>query len=627
MIAIKSKSQSQQNYRYKSSFISFVQWLVLVFYQTALLGTLSLFCHLFRPISLVAYNAHRFFVKRVSLASLYEFVRLSLIANGFIPAGTHYWNSFYTTEDELETYLEYTDLVLPTKAVSTNGIDTIWQLSSPPTDNDIERISSNSNVLYDVQLEDPGPIHTSRVDSGPFPTVDLDSLHVISDNTLIIDSNVSTNNQPLNDFKSLISPVNSTSTSVQKTLPQPKPSTTDSKKKKTSKPTAAEPAIEKPVNAKRKTNKHSSSLPINTFQPSSVTSSKGSKSPKSQRNMKARFDNMSSFADTTTSTLGTRSFSSKKRHSSTSSESNILTDTFVPTCPASHLTSFQNGFKKQKKQPLSKKKFFDQMNAPQHPIVHKKASTESLQQVIEEKGFKLVKKKSKKKKSLSVDKNLDKSVTVVRLPLPAAKNVMDKVNNTPKFTSRGKEDKKGSVSSVWRTPLLESDSQDISDIMDAALHNISALSDNDDNADINRYSSPVSSNSSCSSPVSVKWSLDNRYFGYNGISSPVIVGTTELNLLQQSSPWSPKPEDNFPTSTYSNGGFYPVRGFASSPIPQAVSPMSMYSPQSLFMAVDCPLVTPAVSTAPGAKRSNTRVTNSMLTWSVPDHLRSNKCGL
>jgi hypothetical protein len=640
MIAIKGKSQSQQHHQYKFPSILILQWLV-VFFQTVLLGTLSLFQHLFTQVSLGFNNTHHFVAKYVSLASLYEFIRLSLIANGLIPAGTYFYPTLPATDDELETCLEYVDLVLPSNPVSKKGVDTtIWPRSPPLISNDLKRVPSNASLLYEVAVEDPGGLHKSQKDdSAPFQPAEIDPPHTTPKIVLVnSDSNVSANDPQPNDSKPLASAFNLTPTPTQKELPQSKPSAAGSKKKKTSKLIAADSALENPAQAKRKTSKHSTSLPVNTLQSALAMAPKGPKSPKSPkspRNAKSRFDDtLPPLATTLVS--GTGLVSSKKRDLSAPSKSSVSFDSFVPTCPASHLASAHNGSKKQKKPLLSKKKFFEQAGAPQKPAV-RKTSEESLQQVIEEKGFKLVKKKSKKKKSLSVDKNMEKPVSVVRAPVPIVQeDVSLKVSTISKISAWKPKDKEVTPFSVRREPLLESDSQDISDIIDAALHNLSELSDNDNDADINRYSSPVSSTSSCPSPVSLKWSLDNRHFGYkNAVSSPVISGAAELS----SSPWSPKPEDNFFLPyRHQQGGFYP-KGFGTSPVPQAASPGPVYPqqsmvflspPQSPFMDGDLSLAvaaaggTPpgAVATASSAKRSNTRVTNSTLMWSVPDHLRN-----
>ncbi|KAF5094501.1 hypothetical protein D0Z00_003510 [Geotrichum galactomycetum] len=648
MIAIKGKSHSQQHHQYKHPIILILQWLV-VFFQTVLLGTLSLFQHLFTQVSLAFNNTHHFVAKHVSLASLYEFIRLSLIANGLIPAGTHYYPTLPATDDELETCLEYVDLILPSNPVSKKGVDTtIWPLSPLLTgNNDLKRVPSNASLLYEVPVEDPGGLHKSQPDdSAPFQPADIDPPHPATPKIVLVnsDSNVSANDPPPNDSKPLASAFNSTLPPAQKELPQSKPSAAgSSKKKKTSKLTATDSALEpsaleKPAPAKRKTSKHSTSLPVNAFQSALTMAPKGPKSPKSPRNAKSRFDDA---LPPVVTTLVPGLVSSKKRDLSAPSKPSVTADSFVPTCPASHLAAaHNNGSKKQKKPLLSKKKFFEQAVTPQKPAMHK-TSEESLQQVIEEKGFKLVKKKSKKKKSLSVDKNMEKSVSVVCSPVSIVpEDVSLKVNPIAKASAWKSKDKEVTPFSVRREPLLESDSQDISDIIDAALHNLSELSDNDNDADINRYSSPVSSSSSCPSPVSLKWSLDNRYFGYkNAVSSPVMGGAAELSSFhqQQPSPWISKPEDNF-FSPYRHpqSGFY-SKGFATSPVSQAVSPGPGYPPQSMmflsppqspFMDGDLSL---AGSSAPGAavaaasstKRSNNaRVTNSTLMWSVPDHLRN-----
>lgn len=636
MIAIKGKYQSQKHHQYNLPLILILQRLVL-FFQAVLLRTLSWFQHLVTQVLLAFNNTHHFVAKHVSLASLYEFIRLSLIANGLIPAGTHYYPILPATDDELETCLEYVDLVLPSNPVPKKGVDTtIWPLSPPLTSNDLKRTPSNISLLYEVPVEDPGGLHKTQTDdSAPFQPTEIDPPHATSKIVLVnSDSNVSANDPSPNDSKPLASAFNPKSTPAQKELPQSKPSVAGSKKKKTGKLTPTDSTLESPAQAKRKTSKHSTSLPVNALQSTLEIAPKGPKSPKSPRNAKSHF---SDALPPIATTLAPGIVSSKKRDLSVPSKTSASFDSFVPTCPASHLA--YNGSKKHKKPQPSKKKFFEQATTSQKPAVHK-TSEESLQQVIEEKGFKLVKKKSKKKKSLSVDKNMEKPVSAVRPLVPTVQeDVSLKVSTPSKAPAWKPKEKEVAPFSVRREPLLESDSQDISDIIDAALHNLSELSDNDNDAGINRYSSPVSSTSSCPSPVSLKWSLDNRYFGYkNAVSSPVIGGATELSSFhqQQPNPWGPKPEDNFfPTYRYNQGGFYP-KGFTMSPVPQAASPAPVYPPQSLtflsppqspFMDGEPSLA--GGGTSPGTfaaasstKRSNTRVTNSTLMWSVPDHLRN-----
>lgn len=570
MITAKCKTQKQS----RSPVFLFNEWVITTF---------SNFC-----ITVVTFLNKVFFQISVALRSIqaslstfYEFVRLSLIANGLYPL-VGFFNkpsrspSLYLTDDELETCLEYTD----------------HSCNSSPEDS-----PSWSPVPHPAHSFDQS-FYAKHTHDSLSSNADLDNIY----NDNLLDATYSASNS-----NSLSSP----STLPTATVPQPESDLTLKKREERSNlspDTGNNELIQQPALS---SSSSETTLPSRVFH---------------QRNPK-KFDHKSTKSESVITSYETKrdhSLVSGTLTSDSASSASILQSTAQEDIDASSKLT-----KKQKQSKSSHKKKSSEATLVSPPRKSKIVAPDNL---LEEKGFKLVRKKSKRKKNLSMDKSMEKIMN---------KQVTFPTSTTAKFPTPEVPLKERQVS-MGHKKFMENETGVISEIMNTALLDMNQINGSDQ-SDVSSsssecYTSSASPVSSLSSPVSVHWPIDSRVFGYNGYSSAQALGL-EPSTVQPV--WTMKP----PQTNFSNNQLHLQNHplpfyFPSDPCSYPASQLphldangvldnGMFSQSSVNSSTSSPvLISPPLSPNPatlapksiGIKRRNTRVTNSTLTWSVPAHM-------
>lgn len=556
MIATKRRVSTKQP---QPTFILLLQWMMMCM-KSFFLAIWSFLRSFGTQVILILASINHAIVQNISLFAIYEILRVTLVAHGIRFPSKIKWPSvlLFTTDDELENCLEYTDLILSDKSPS----NTSWIHSKPPASSKSRSKKPSNTSVKPKNHTPPSQPHTDNPKNFL-----LDSS--LASNTVEISINdFATSHSDNNALMNTTSPSNSS----QPALLQPKHTGTTGKKKRGN--TVSMYIQESNESAKSKKSAVADSE-LSSKVKSSVSSipqvsaqTQASKYPKKIKTNTTKIESTASIDDKI------RNQKSRNTSSNINTKS-VLIDSSVPTGPASFKAADYKLNKKQKQwKPVTKKKSLDTLTNSTFSKPSKVYNAIS----VEDKGFKPVKKKTKKKKSSSVDSFADKT----------DQNVV--TNSSQVFEQDAPKAMKNRL-------LLETGSQDISDIMDEALQNVGELSDED--SEINRHSSPVSSVSSCSSPIIGKWPLDHRYLAFSNASS-------SSPVLRSSKLFDSFSNQNSVTPVFYNNSY-----------PQTPSPYGFSQP---YMSQSG---SPYLNDIWDNRRQNTRITNSALTWSVPEHLQNN----
>lgn len=558
---------------------------------------------------------HALLANHVPLSSLFDFIKLSLVASEIYPWSGNFAKpqptSFYLTDDELETCLDYSSLSSKPSSDKWLDLDTV-------------------NPFDQSSYEKRSMILSKNYSSSNLATeTDNNSYEIrsFSENTPV-DNNV----RSIEHLLTPSAPASPSST----TLLQPKLVPTRKKGQTKSN------MISVDSNVKSTPLKKSS----NVLTPSGISFQVSN--PSSPKSPAKKIGHKSVKSEPLNSTFKSSTLQNKRGLSSVSQNSTLE----LPSRPDSYAkretcqdpdSSTKNSKKQRQIKALNKKMPVE--GAPTGPAClstsFKKVRNKGNDLSLEEKGFKLVSKKTKRKKN-SVDRASDGSAVTA--------------------ASHGTQFKKTLVPAaclndqglLGRERLVKSEAGILAEIMDTALLNIHQLSDNDNDSDVLPCysSSPVSS---CASPSPNKWSSDGRFFGHShSVSSPVFGLDNNSSLSPSSlSSWTMKP----PQIDFSNNQpplqpesqsqpqrfSFPFqleaqsRSFPFSPPQQAFDngsgvlrpyfttpPLSSFpNHPPLFSSISPPLspsVTDLKSPFQSLQRRNTRVTNSTLAWSVPAHM-------
>lgn len=585
MITAKYKTQNQP----RSPGLLFNEWV---------LSTLSTFCmtvvaclnRIFSQISVALRNI------QASLSTFYEFVRLSLIANGLYPLVGFVTKpsrsaSLYLTDDELETCLEYADH-------SSN--------SSP------EESPSWSAVPHPAHSFDQS-FYAQHTHDSSSSNADLDhgsALYVSKSNLSnenLLDATCSASN-------SISLPLPSTLPNA--TVPQPESDLTTEKREESSNASSDTKNDESIHQYASSSSSNETKLPLKVSQPMNTK----------------KFDHKSTKSEPVISSFS--SLETKRDHSLVSGTLPLDSASSAASSRSAALQDMDAGPKLTKKQKQSRsghKKKASDAAAPVSPP--RKSKTVAPDTSLEDKGFKLVSKKSKRRKNLSMDKSMEK---IMNKPVPVP------TSTTAKLPASAVPLKERHVS-LGHKKFMENETGVISEIMNTALLDMNQISVSDQ-SDVSSppsecYTSSASPVSSRSSPVSVHWPIDSRFFGNNGYHSAQALGLEPSSAAQPV--WTMKP----PQTNFSNNQLHLQNHplpfyFPSDPCsyPVALSPhlddngvldSGMFGQPSVNSSTSSPLLISAplspnpatlAPTSIGMKRRNTRVTNSTLTWSVPAHM-------
>lgn len=591
MLASKRKTYNQPP---QSRVLFFLQWVVVNLRYLAI-ATLLFFQECIAQISKGLAKTHAALVQHGSVSSLFEFIKLSLLAHGLYPldallskASSCSPGSLYSTDEELENCLEYCDLVLPSKPPPENILDPPWSSIGKSAQN-FDSPSFSEPISHDRDI----------------------SFSSVTDSTSN-DSTVYFSNDPSNTTNSTSSASSSLDPSAPlPTLLQSKPASLK-KKKGLTKASANSTSSDEPT-ALRKKGKHASSSSISvSAQP--IQTEPQLKSPKKNSPNK-----IAKQAAPASSTVKAKSTPSKRDLSLVSGNSTPDSTHSSQQIASQHdQDSFVKVAKKQRQTKTGHKKKHSEVSNATASRFSKPTSGNVSPSPTENKGFKLVSKKSKRKKNSSIDKISDK---------------LGSFSTEPKKAEVEKPVKEQAPSVRNHEAMLDNETGVLSEIMDAALLNINQLSDNEPPATLS-YPSPASS------VTSVKWPIDSRIFGsaaYNGISTHSPGPTCGQS-------WIMKP----PQTNFSNTSQIP---FQSQPVPFVFPPdaysfsVSSHRQHGLRRASDAgvipfssadgatdslcqsplivpPSMSPCISEPSiyGHRRRSTMVTSSNLMWSVPAHM-------
>lgn len=510
----------------------------------------------------------------LSLSSLFDFVKRSLRASELYSWNVNFTksfssSSFYLTDDELETCLEYPELS-----------------SKPPPD------------------RWPSEVNSANFDRPIYNNNSTKRAHDLLSHT----NGASNNSNNVNPYGSSYSfpPDSGTGNSVASVKPAPTISTTVSLTDSLSTNKKGETKME--INADCN-NSDSKSLLPSPRNASPVLPKSPQKSPKKSAHKLAKSESLSS-------ALKGNSSQHKRNRSLVSGSSTPDVVSLVESSSLHEsfqdLDSFTKVTKKQRQSKAEKKKRAFDGSITALSTASEKPKAKADESLLDDKGFKLVSKKSRRKKTSSIDTVLDKTVAAVA-PTKMPKKPIALASHPPK----------GRQISFGYKLFMENETGVLAEIMDAALYNINHLSGTEP-ACLPRYSTSTSVNSS---PAPIQWPTDSRFFAHETKSSfsaheqdmqlcpPAWImkspqtnfSNDQLHLQNQPLPFMFQSENCAPPISP------PQRGSEDGKTVQhsSVTSLSLSPPNSP------PLSGLGILTM---QRRNTRVTNSTLKWSVPAHM-------
>lgn len=365
--------------------------------------------------------------------------------------------------------------------------------------------------------------------------------------------------------------------SVSPTLPQPKSA---SKKKKGNANSSSSPKSRSSSTDKPALPESSSSVPQTLKNSTTAKNLKLTKQPRPA---------VSSTQD---------KVSPKKRDLSPAGPTTLTAGFSVP--PPTAPKDFDKYAKKQQNLAKHKKKSSEIVSGPTSPKKSKSKSLDDNFEKTNESGFKAIGKKAKRKKNSSASAKLPNQLPVS----PASESKTHDFSGPSRFENDH--------------DLMPNDTGNLSEIIDAALLDLSKLSKEED------FEGPLTQPRSCDSPVS-----DGFYSGTDHASSY----TSGLNSFS-TQPWSMKP---FQTSFSAQQTFapsyhqpfalqYDARDYPFVKGPLDADSFGRFPGSGPMHYSDFSLATPPMSpsisdiSVGSSKKQSARVTNSNLTWSVPDHM-------
>lgn len=569
MITVKYKSQ---NHQLPPVFISFLQW-ILINLQLLCVTITKYLGKLVAQSLVVLRRMCTILAQHASISSFVSFIQLSLLANGFNPFEGLFSKPTPThllTDDELETCLD---------------LDSKWSSADNPTHLFDQVPYCNDTPRPNISIND------SEVDT--HESTDTHS----NDCSSNITSSTTVDPAPLSTktLNSPSDPIDKPNT----TLPQPKSVSKKKKEHTKSNPSVSPSDKTRPINDKNAPSNSNRSPPIEF------------KSPKSPNSKPVR-------SEPSPSSGKESSLPNKRDLSLVSGTSTPDTTLTPPTGPKGYKFHDPEAFvkvtKKQRQSKSNHKKKPSEVPPVLPPTSPKKIKVKEQEAIANDKGFKTVGKKSKRKKNSSLSKTLDTPLVVTPAPSDLKTPVAASGSATVPCVSASQE------------TFLDSETGVLSEIMDAALLDLNQLSGREpkDVLPYSEYLPPYAS------PVSVTWPIDSRFFGHN----KTISQGSGMESLHDS--WKMKPpQTNFSDNQlhlqnqplpfyFPNNSLSPVisslpEGNAAYGNGAMFSPVSLSSVSSSLVSPPLsPLISDAKSFA--AAKRQIRVTNSTLTWSVPEHM-------